>query len=220
MLKSLVLLFPVNFMSMKGYTDFLMLLSPPAAVRHAVSTHKFFAADIIGNYESMHSTAHISIKMMHRQKTFLTEPGVVAFRKRLCLIPPVTLTINGFDYFNHGEEFKTIYARIANSPETNQWFKMLKQHLHIKEFMVPHITICRNIPVADFDRLWPHFKATNWKETFTVNNLTVLQRETFASFAKWEPYTELPFEGKMQYSLAPPKPSLLKPMNSQQTSLF
>lgn len=205
---------------MKGYTDFLMLLSPSDKVKAVVSTHKCHAANIIGNYESMHSTAHISIKMLHQQKTFLTEPGILAFRKRLCLIPPVTLSIDGFDYFNHGEEFKTIYARIRSTPETTHWFKMLKQHLHVKEFMVPHITICRNIPVADFDKLWPHFKAMEWKETFTVNALTVLQRETFASFAKWEPFTELPFESKTQYSLAPPKSSLLKPMNSQQISLF
>jgi 2'-5' RNA ligase len=205
---------------MKGYTDFLMLLSPSDKVKAVVSTHKCQAANIIGNYESMHSTAHISIKMLHQQKTFLTEPGILAFRKRLCLIPPITLSVDGFDYFNHGEEFKTIYARIRSTPETTHWFKMLKQHLHVKEFMVPHITICRNIPVADFDKLWPHFKAMEWKETFTVNALTVLQRETFASFAKWEPFTELPFESKTQYSLARPKPSLLKPMNSQQINLF
>ncbi|MGF7080633.1 2'-5' RNA ligase family protein [Mucilaginibacter sp. UYCu711] len=205
---------------MKGYTDFLMLLSPSDKVKAVVHNHKFYAADVIGNYESMHSTAHISIKMLHQQKTFLTEPGILAFRKRLCLIPPVTLTINGFDYFNHGDEFKTIYARISSSPETSHWFKMLKHHLHVKEFMVPHITICRNIPVADFDKLWPHFKALEWKETFTVNALTVLQRESFASFAKWEPFIELPFESKTQYSLAPPKQSLLKPLNSQQISLF
>jgi 2'-5' RNA ligase len=205
---------------MKGYTDFLMLLSPSDKVKHAVSIYKLNAANIIGNYESMHSTAHISIRMLHRQKTFLTEPTILAFRKRLCLIPPITLTIDGFDYFNHGEDFKTLYARIGNTPETNHWFKMLKQHLHIKEFMVPHITICRNIAVADFDKLWPYFKTATFQETFTVNSLTVLQRETFASFAKWEPFTELQFESKTPYSLALPKPSLLKQVQDQQISLF
>lgn len=205
---------------MKGYTDFLMLLSPSAGVKAVVHNHKFYAAGIIGNYESMHSIAHISIKMLPRQKTFLTEPGILGFRKMLCLIPPVTLTIDGFDYFSHGEDFKTIYARILSSPETSQWFKMLKKHLHIKEFMVPHITIARNIPVADFDKLWPHYKAIKWNETFTVNSLTVLQRETFATLAKWEPFTELKFEGKAPYSLSPPKPSLIKPVQNQQISLF
>lgn len=205
---------------MKGYIDFFMLLSPSERVKAVVRGHKHYAADVIGAYESEYSTAHISVNIMPRQKTFLTEPGIREFRKRLCVIPPVTLTINGFDYFNHGKDYRTIYARIVNSPETSHWFKMLKHHLKIKEFSVPHITICRNITVADFDLLWPYFKSTDWQESFTVNALTVLQRESFVSYAKWQPYTELPFDGKMQYSLAPTKQSLIKPLNSQQTSLF
>lgn len=205
---------------MKDYTDFFILLSPSLKVRDEVGKHKFYAAKIIGNYESMHSIAHISIHKKIRQRSFLTEPDMIDFRKRLCIIPPVTLKIDGFDYFNHGNDYRSIYARIVNSPETTHWFKMLKQHLNIKGFSIPHITICRNIPVADFDKLWPHYKEIKWDDTFTVSSLTVLQRETFASFAKWEPYTELKFEGKNQYSLAPPKPSLLKPLNSQQISLF
>lgn len=205
---------------MKGYMDFFMLLSPSEKVKAVVREHKHYAAAVIGAYESEYSTAHISINMMQRQKTFLTEPGIREFRKRLCLIPPVTLTINGFDHFIHGKDYRTIYARIVNSPETSHWFKMLKHHLKIKEFSVPHITICRNIPVADFELLWPYFREIEWQETFTVNALTVLQRESFVTFAKWQPYTELPFDGKLQYNMAPPKASLIKPLNSQQTSLF
>jgi len=205
---------------MKGYLDFFMLLSPPERVKAIVCEHKHYAADVIGSYDSEYSIAHISVNKMQRQKTFLTEPGIREFRQRLCLIPPVTLTIGGFDYFVHGKDYRTIYARIVSTPEISHWFKMLKQHLKIKEFNVPHITICRNIPLTNFDKVWPYFKSLEWKETFTVNALTVLQRESFVSFAKWEPYTELPFEGKVQYSMASPKPSLLKPLNSHQTSLF
>jgi hypothetical protein len=205
---------------MKGYTDFFMLLSPSDEVKAAVREYKRYAADVIGNYDSADAIAHIIIKKMHRQRSFLTEPGILDFRRRLCLIPPVTLSINGFDYFNHGNDYRTIYARVNQSAETSHWFKILKQHLKIKEFMVPHITICRNIPVSDFEKLWPHFKTLPFNETFTVNHLTVLQRETFASFATWQPYMELPFEAKNAYSLAPPKPSLLKPVLNLQTSLF
>ncbi|HWZ34594.1 MAG TPA: 2'-5' RNA ligase family protein [Mucilaginibacter sp.] len=205
---------------MKGYIDFFMLLSPSERVKALVREHKLYATGVVGAYESEYSTAHISINKLARQKTFLTEPGIREFRDRLCLIPPITLTINGFDYFIHGKDYRTIYARIVNTPETGHWFKMLKHHLKIKEFSVPHITICRNISVADFDMLWPYFKSIEWQETFTINSLTVLQRESFVSHAKWEHYTELPFEGKRQYNPSPAKPSLIKPINSRQTSLF
>jgi hypothetical protein len=101
---------------------------------------------------------------------------------------------------------------------------MLKKHLNIKEFMVPHITIARNIPVSDFNKLWPHFKAIKWSESFTVNELLVLEKETFAPFAKWEEFTCLPFTGKHVEAVAT-KPSLVKPLRSTpgqgvQISLF
>ena len=209
---------------MKNYADFMILLSPSDKIKALVAGHKQYALGIIGNYESMHSIAHISIKKMHRQKSFLTEPAIRSLNPKLATIPSVTLSIDGFDYFNHGEDFKTIYAKISSSPEVTQWFKMLKKHLNMKEFMVPHITIARNIPVSDFDRLWPHFKAIKWSESFMVNELTVLQKETFTPFAKWELFTTLPFSGK-HVKEEVPKPSLVKPLRSApgqgvQISLF
>ena len=209
---------------MKNYADFMILLSPPDKVKTLVRDHKLHAAQIIGNYESMHSIAHISIKKMHRQKSFLTTPLILGLNTKLTAIPPVTLAIDGFDYFNHGEDYKTIYAKIHSTPEITQWFKTLKKHLNIKEFMVPHITIARNIPVSDFNKLWPYFKAIKWSDNFTVNELTVLQKETFAPFAKWELFSTLPFKGKA-VEVAIPKPSLMKPLHSAtgqgvQISLF
>lgn len=209
---------------MKNYADFMILLSPPDKVKASVRDHKLHAAQIIGDYESMHSIAHISIKKMHRQKSFLTTPLILGLNNKLAAIPSVILTINGFDYFNHGEDFKTIYAKINTPPEITQWFKILKKHLNIKEFMVPHITIARNIPVSDFNLLWPHFKAIKWSESFTVNELLVLEKETFAPFAKWEEFTRLPFKGKpVEVEVA--KPTLVKPLQASsgqgvQISLF
>jgi len=208
---------------MKNYADFMILLSPSEGVKAKVSVHKQHAAEVIGMYESMNSIAHISIKTMHRQKSFLTEPAIRSLMPKLAVVPPITLTIDGFDYFNHGEDYKTIYAKLRSTSQTTAWFKTLKKHLNIKEFMVPHITIARNIPVSDFNQLWPHFKTIKWIENFTVNELTVLQRETFAQFAKWEEFTKLPFGGK-RVVVPENKPSLVKPVSNtaygKQISLF
>jgi hypothetical protein len=209
---------------MKNYADFMMVLSPAESVKTWVKEHKNYAAGIIGQYESMHSIAHVSIKRLSRQITFLTEPSIIALNKTLHTIPPVALTIDGFDYFNHGEDYKTIYAKIRSTPATTQWFKTLKKHLNIKEFMVPHITIARNIPVWAFEQLWPHFKTINWVESFTVCELTVLQREAYAPYANWEVFTKLPFNAKHAIEPVTPKHAQLKPLSrnihSGQISLF
>lgn len=209
---------------MKNYADFFIVLSPPDHIKDLITEHKQYAADVIGKYESMYAIAHISIKKMHRQKSFLTEPAIRSLTPKLATIAPVTLTIDGFDYFNHGEDYKTIYVKINTPPEITQWFKTLKKHLNIKEFMVPHITIARNISVNDFNLLWPHFKAIRWNENFTVTELLVLEKQTFAPFAKWQKFTHLPFNGK-NTEIMIPKPSLVKPLRSApgqgvQISLF
>jgi len=208
---------------MKHYADYMLLLSPDEQVNAQIQQHKQYAADQIGVYESMYSKAHISVKAMTRQKAFIAEPAITSLGKNLRTLPPITLTIDGFDYFNHGEEFKTIYARLRSNHSTTQWFKILKKHLGVKEFMVPHITITRNIPVWAFEQLWPHYKAINWVESFTVNELTVLQRETFASFAIWGQFAKLPFEARHLAEPAPPRaslPPLSRNIHSGQMSLF
>ncbi len=210
---------------MKSYVDYMMVLSPPENVNGIIKKHKLDAAHIIGSYESMHSKAHISIKNLVRQKPFMAEPEILSLKKHFKQVPPVLLTINSFDFFKHGEEYRTIYAKITSTPAIAEWFKILKRHLHIKNYLVPHITVARNIDKPAFDKLWPGFKEAKWAESFWIKELTVLQRETFDSFGRWEVFAEIPFEGAVPTTdkFANP-PSLIgireKPNKSMQISLF
>ena len=124
---------------MKGYMDYMMVLSPSENVKEIVKSHKLESVKIIGNYESMHSIAHISIANLVRQKNFITEPQISLLEKKLKALPPISLTIDGFDHFSHGSDFKTIYARIRSTPGTAKWFKELKKPLYMKQYLVPHI---------------------------------------------------------------------------------
>ena len=191
---------------MQGYVDMLMILSPPNNIKLLIENYKKEAAALIGDFESMHSIAHISVKDLPRQKPYFTEPAVLSLLKKLKAMPPLELTIDGFDHFNHGDEFRTLYAKIKSTPQITGWFKDLKKHLNVKEYLVPHITIARNIPVDAYNQLWPHYKAINWVDTFTVQQLTVLHREAFNTFAKWQVYKEIPFESRIPYEETKPKP--------------
>jgi 2'-5' RNA ligase len=181
---------------MKSYTDIMMILSPPENIAAKIEDYKHQAANSIGNYESMHSRAHISVKNLFQQKLFLTGPAIDVLEEKLAAMPPVILTIDGFDYFNHGIEFKTIYAKIRMEPATTLWFKALKKYLNVKEHLTPHITIARNIPVDLFNELWPQYQDVKWVESFTADSLTLLHRESFATFDKWEVFKVLPFKNK------------------------
>ena len=210
---------------MKGYADYLIILSPSEDICQQVEKYKQQAADIIGHYDSMHSKAHISIKPMPRRKPYMAEPELAGLKANIKLLPPVTLVIDGFDFFNHGEEYRTVYAKIQSSAFTMQWFKALKKSLNIKDYLVPHITVARNIHKDDFDKLWPHLRKIKWVQDFEVNKLTILQREALNTFAHWEVLMEIPFEARHLVNELPPKTTPSKPVTgnysaSQQIKLF
>jgi 2'-5' RNA ligase len=210
---------------MKGYVDYMIILSPSESVGQQIEKNKSDAEGIIGAYEGLHSKAHISIKSMPRRKPYMAEPEILGLKNNVKLLPPVTLTIDGFDFFAHGDEYRTIYAKIRSTQQTTQWFKALKKAINFKDYLVPHITIARNIHIDAHNKLWPHFKNIRWVEDFEINRLAILQREALNNFAHWENYLEIPFEARHLISEATPKQSLLKPLSgnytkSQQISLF
>jgi 2'-5' RNA ligase len=210
---------------MKGYADYLIILSPTEDVCKQIETYKQRAADIIGHYDSEHSKAHISIKPMPRRKPYMAEPELAGLKTNVKQLPSVTLVIDGFDFFNHGEEYRTVYAKIQSSAFTTQWFKALKKSLNIKDYLVPHITIARNIHKDDFDKLWPHFRKIKWVQDFEVNKLTILQREALNTFAHWEVLMEITFEARHLPDDPSPKTTPIKTVTgnynaNQQIKLF
>ena len=126
------------------YKDYLIILSPPANIAQQVTKFKQASARLIGDFEGMHGKAHITLKVMPRQKTFWTEPLFEQLEKELSLIEPFTLQINGFATFLP-TDFTTIYAAIKSTPEMEDWFKRLRKCLNEKK-AVPHITIARQVP--------------------------------------------------------------------------
>ncbi|MDO3625199.1 2'-5' RNA ligase family protein [Mucilaginibacter sp. BT774] len=210
---------------MKGYTDYLIILSPSEDVCEQIEKYKQQSADIIGHYDSMYSTAHISIKPMPRRKPYMAEPELAALKANIKLLPPATLVIDGFDFFNHGEEYRTVYAKIQSSAFTTQWVKALKKSLNIKDYLVPHIPIARNIHRNDFDKLWPHLRKIKWVQDFEVSKLTILQREALNTFVHWQVLMEIPFEARHLVSETLPKATSTKPLTgnyraNQQIKLF
>jgi 2'-5' RNA ligase len=169
------------------YEDYLMLLSPPEAVKYEIARYKKASAKLIGNYKSMDSPAHISVQHLERQRPFMEETNVSKLEISLNELPPVLLHVDGFKYFTHLHSKMTIYAHIRITPAVDEWFTLLKKKLHIKKTIVPHITVTRDIPEKDFNLLWPHFKHKKLVEPFWVNELKMLKRESFAPSPQWIP---------------------------------
>ncbi len=184
---------------MLSYTDYLMIISPPDTLKKEISRYKRASVNVIGHFEGMHSTAHITITHQTRCKPFLAQPAILQMEKRLSSVHPIELHISGFAFFNHGQTGKTIYAVIERTAKTDNWFKLLRMQMGIKvKNFVPHITVARNIPVTSFNKLWPNFENREFSETFTANSITILHRDTFAEYHEWRVYKELFFANRLK----------------------
>jgi 2'-5' RNA ligase len=173
---------------MTHYADYLFLLSPPANIKHEIERYKKASVKHIGEFASMASPAHITINQVDRQKPYMVDAALEQMQRRIQAMPPVLLHLDGFKYFPHLHSKFTIYAYIRNTPAVDEWFNQLRKSLNIKKAFVPHITVVRNIPEADFNKLWPHFKNKKLLEPFWINELKVLKRETFGNSQKWEAF--------------------------------
>lgn len=178
---------------MKGYSDYLFILSPSDDIIDKVRSMKRFCSGIVGGFESLHSKAHITVQPFPRKKPFWIDPVTTKLEKEFSLIPPVTLQINGFGVFTSGDN-ATIYARLNLTPATDDWFKDIRRSLKLKKFE-PHITIARSVTGQHFKQLWPHFRNRDWNEQFLIDRLTILQRETIGHDRNWKVFKEIPFKG-------------------------
>ena len=160
---------------------------------------KMASVNVIGHFEGMYSTANITITHQTRCKPFLIQPAILIMEKKLSTISPIEIQINGFNFFNHGQSAKTIYAQIELTPCTENWFRLLKKQLGIRvKNFVPHISIVKNIPVQSFNKLWPKFQNREYIQTFTIDRITVLHRETYVEYCEWRIYKELFFANKLK----------------------
>lgn len=208
---------------MEAYRDYMMIISPPAHITEQVKKFKQASERLIGEFEGMHSKAHISLKRLHRQKPFWTEPLLKEIEKELVLIEPFTLQLNGFAHFLP-TDFTTIYAAIQSTPAMEDWFKRLRSCLSEKK-AVPHITIARQVPNDKAKKLWPKFKDRRWHDSFEVNMLTILQRETFGYDKNWKHFKDIHFRGDPVLNAYIDKKKLkeearVKPVDENQISLF
>lgn len=184
---------------MVGYKDYFLLLSPDDKIKERINYYKEFATSLIADFPSAGSKAHVSIKQYIRQKPYLLEQMIDQLELKLRTMPPVTFKIDDFKFFIHPNSYMTIYAAIQPNYATDKWLALLRQQLKLSIIdFIPHITVARKIDIDSFYKLWPRFHYFNCKESFLIDRLYILERETFGADKKWKIYKELPFENKLQ----------------------
>ncbi|MDN3548300.1 2'-5' RNA ligase family protein [Mucilaginibacter aquaedulcis] len=184
------------------YKDYLTIISPPERVDNKINLFKRACGNKIGKYPSMYAKAHISVDFIRdsidqqSKKPLILKTFYELIDFKIRTIPVHELKINGFDFFCHGPNFRTIYASLEMDVKTEHWFEIIKQALRINKRLKPHITVTRKIPTDFFNTLWPYFQNTEYKDSFEADSLLVLEKESGNPFDRYKEYKKLPFAKK------------------------
>jgi len=182
------------------YKDYMIVLSPSRNVKGGIKQCKNSAKEHIGNYPGLNSIAHISLWDKQCVSPELIQAFISILQRKISKIPPVNLTVDGFDFFVHGADTMTIYTSLQSNPIVDDWFKIVRKQLNLNSNrFVPHITVTKNIPVDLFYTLWPMFSSMPFKINFVPESISVLERDPLIPFAKWHTCKEIYFKNTHQF---------------------
>ncbi|MBC9933861.1 2'-5' RNA ligase family protein [Chitinophaga qingshengii] len=172
----------------RSYEYFLLLSPEPFIIRKVAAMKSRLAAMISLPSYNLHSLAHISLMkfLMEEEDQRILRWVTQAVEN----IPAFRIQLNGAGIFHHGAT-ATLMLQPAN-PDTIMHLhgaisKPFKQQRNIR----PHITIARNIPVAELSKVDLH--DFDCHDSFCCNKVTVLKKAVEAS--RYEILQEIPLPG-------------------------
>ena len=163
--KGQLLLFPPPELN-----DYLIVVSPPLEIKKETKKLNDKLNKMIGT-KSTHN-AHISLFSQAWEKdNHLLE----RLKKAIADVKSFPVSLNGVEVFSHGTKKKTVYLKVENPKPIQQLYEACKSELKIRKEFVPHLTIEKNIPIADFEKIQNDLGMFNHQCEWTCDRITVLR---------------------------------------------
>ncbi len=184
--------------------EYLILLSPSDAIKQEVDRLKDLLHGMIGlEAYNRNSVAHISL---FKTEAADNAPVVRLVKKVAAGVMPFTITLNGHDVLKHGNVSRTLCLKIEDpepivtlmallnpAPEPKRSYRqttILDKPKRPKKTIYPHVTIARNIAIADFKRI-EDLAAFDHKDEWLCDRITILRRIA-GSTGHFSPVKEVP----------------------------
>lgn len=174
--------------------EYHILLSPSDAIKEDVDNLKQQLHELIGIApRDLQSIAHITL---HKMEAFESTDVKALIKKAVTGVTKFTIKVNGYDKFEHGSE-RTFYLKVENphpvdelasaikNPKKKRAPKVVNRQTSIvdkpsdlkpkKLGMVPHITIARNIPASDLEKI-EDFTPFEYTNEWVCDRITIRRR--------------------------------------------
>ena len=163
--KGQILLFPPPELN-----DYLIVVAPTLEIKKETKKLNAKLNKMIGG-EGKHN-AHISLFTQAWEKdSHLLE----RLKKALADVGSFTVALNGVETFSHGTKKKTVYLKVENPKPIQQVYEACRSELKLKKEFTPHLTIEKNIAIADFEKIQNDLGIFNHPCEWTCDRITVLK---------------------------------------------
>lgn len=154
-------------------TEYLILISPPDEIKKEIKKLKTKLSKMIGNTpENQYSVAHISLFKTAWEKD---KHVLERLKKVLSDLNSFTISLNGVDVFSHGTKKKTVYLKVENQKPLHHLYEAFKAEFKVKKEFAPHLSIEKNLPIADFEKIQHDLNSFNHTCEWTCDRITVLK---------------------------------------------
>jgi 2'-5' RNA ligase len=156
---------------------FLVVLDLPEKLKKDTMYFKKMAEDTLKHsYPSRYSVPHVTVdhfEDFHNESKLYDRQDIIVHTK------PFKIFVDGFQVF---ESSGTIYLRPVFDNELRTLCKQLSGGT-----TTPHITIARNLPSKDRDKLWDIFQKLQYRHEFICESIIVLKRMN----GHWQKHMEI-----------------------------
>lgn len=134
--------------------DYFFMIGPDLPTTKAVKELKQLMHDrIVLSWENLNSKPHLTLAEFRTTES--AEEQIV--RKAIATLeeyPAFPVTLDGVTVFEHGRASRSVVLKVADPKPIREAQSLLKKALRLKgRGITPHVTIARNIPIGNFDRL-------------------------------------------------------------------
>lgn len=146
---------------------YLVVLSPPGIVREAITKIKEELNSISDiSDRNLHSIAHITLVDKLTDDVLFPE----TITEFVDGSKPFTITIAGWDYFDHGQSV-TVYLKVLDPEPITELMIAVKSKAR-----APHISLAKKIPHSTFEALRPYLENLNYSATWICHEVIVLKK--------------------------------------------
>ena len=165
--KGQILLFPPPELN-----DYLIVISAPIEIHNDVKKLNDKLHKIIASKEKGKFKAHITLfNSAWEQDHHLLE----RLKKSISDVTSFPILVNGVDIFSHGTKKKTVYLKIENPKPIQKLYEAFKSELKIKKEFTPHLTIEKNLPIPDFEKIQNDLSIFNHQCEWICDRIMVLK---------------------------------------------